>query len=63
MSVTTTALNPFEQQRLLLAVTLLAAFTNEVAAPTTPVRHIATQTAGARRTARGRRHVRPARSC
>jgi len=58
----TTALDPFEQQRLLLAVTLLAAFTHEVEAPTTPVRPVRARPTGAR-PARGRRHVRPARSC
>ena len=57
------ALDPHEQQRLLLAVTVLAAFTNETAAPVTPVRSVPTTKAGRARPARGRKHVRPARSC
>ena len=57
-----TPLDPFEAQRLLVTLMILTAWSNEMAAPTTPVRPLSNQTV-ASRPARGRRHVRPARSC
>ena len=57
-----TPLDPFEAQRLLVALMILTAWSTETAAPTTPVRQLTTQAVSAR-PARGRRHVRPARSC
>lgn len=58
------SLDVFEQQRLVLALVVLEAFSRETAAPApVPARTVRASVGVAARPARGRRHVRPARSC
>jgi hypothetical protein len=58
------SLDAFEQRRLVLALVVLEAFARETAAPAPAPRRVLRPSTGASpRPARGRRHVRPARSC